>query len=173
MTVQISVTVWTVLCFLALMLILDRLLFRPLLSFMDARREKVDRARTEKETALRQREEELARREEEFAAAQKRAAQELSAAVESAQKKAAQAAADKKADNVQRLEETRQKLEQESQDIQQKILPRIEGLAAVFARQLQTWQDQGTAEGENDETAAPHADISAVNPAAENGAETI
>ena len=107
MTVQVSVTVWTILCFLALMLILDRLLFRPLLSFMDERRSKVDGAREKKETALRQREEELHHREEELAAAQKRAAQELAAAVESAQKEAVRAAADKKADNVQRLEETR------------------------------------------------------------------
>ena len=172
MTVQVSVTVWTILCFLALMLILDRLLFRPLLSFMDERRSKVDGARERKETALRQREEELHHREEELAAAQKRAAQDLAAAVESAQKEAVRAAADKKADNVQRLEETRRKLEQESQEIQQQILPRIEGLAAVFARQLQTWQDQETRDGEDDETAAPHADINVLNHAA-NGADTI
>ena len=63
MSIQISVTVWTILCFLALMLILDRLLFRPLLSFMDKRREKIDGAKRARETALRQQEEELLRRE--------------------------------------------------------------------------------------------------------------
>ena len=174
MTVQISVTVWTILCFLALMLILDRLLFRPLLSFMDERRSKVDGAREKKESALREREEELHRREEDQAAAEKRSAQELSAAVESAQKEAAQAAADKKADNVQRLEETRQKLEQESQDIQKQLSPRLGELAAVFAGRLQAWQDQESGEDDIDETAAPHAEIASVNPdVVENGAETI
>ena len=172
MTVQVSVTVWTILCFLALMLILDRLLFRPLLSFMDERRSKVDGAREKKETALREREEELHRREEDLAAAEKQAAQELSAAVDAARKDAVRAAADKKAENVRRLEQQRQDLEQESQDIQRQSLPHMGELAAVFAQRLQAWQDRETDDA-GDETSAPHAET-AVNPAAEkSGAETI
>ena len=173
MTVQISVTVWTILCFLALMLILDRMLFRPLLTFMDKRQNKVDRAKKKKENALRKRDEELRQREEDLAAAEKRAAQELSAAVDAARKDNLRAAADKKADNARRLEQQRQDLEQESQDIQRQLTPRRGELAAVFAQRLQAWQGQEK-DGEDDETAAPHAEPSAVNPAvAENGAETI
>lgn len=44
MTIQLSVVIWTVICFCLLMLILNRLLFRPLLKFMDARQEKIDLA---------------------------------------------------------------------------------------------------------------------------------
>lgn len=142
MTVQVSVTVWTILCFLALMLILDRLLFRPLLSFMDKRQGKVDAAREAKETALRQREEELRQREEDAAAAEKKAAQEAAAAVDAARTAGAAAAAEKKTDSARRLEEQRAALEQESQAIQSSILPRMGELADAFAQRLQTWQDQ-------------------------------
>lgn len=44
MTIQLPVLIWTVICFLLLMLILDRLLFRPMLSFMDERKARIDRA---------------------------------------------------------------------------------------------------------------------------------
>ncbi len=42
MTIQLSVLIWTVICFCVFMLVLDRLLFRPLLRFMDRRREKME-----------------------------------------------------------------------------------------------------------------------------------
>ena len=45
MTVQLPVVLWTVICFVLLIVILDRLLFRPMLAFMDAREEKIRRAR--------------------------------------------------------------------------------------------------------------------------------
>ena len=35
MTIEPSLVVWTVLCFLALMQILKKLLFQPMLTFMD------------------------------------------------------------------------------------------------------------------------------------------
>ncbi len=44
MTIQLSVTVWTVICFVALMLILNNLLFKPVLKLMDERKERIDNA---------------------------------------------------------------------------------------------------------------------------------
>lgn len=41
MTIQLSVTVWTVICFIALMLILKNLLFKPVLKIMDQRKERI------------------------------------------------------------------------------------------------------------------------------------
>ena len=54
LTIQPSVFIWTVICFCLLMLILNRLLFRPMLRFMDERQAKLDRAaaRREKDQAL-------------------------------------------------------------------------------------------------------------------------
>ncbi len=49
LTIQPSVFIWTLICFCLLMLILHRLLFRPMLSFMDARRARIDRAAARQE----------------------------------------------------------------------------------------------------------------------------
>ena len=51
MTIEPSLIVWTVLCFLALMLILKKLLFQPMLTFMDTRNAKIEAARKAKEDA--------------------------------------------------------------------------------------------------------------------------
>lgn len=48
MTIQPSILIWTLICFAVLMLVLDRLLFRPMLSFMDKRNEKIAAARQKK-----------------------------------------------------------------------------------------------------------------------------
>lgn len=48
MTIQPSILIWTLICFAVLMLVLDRLLFRPMLSFMDKRNEKIAAARKKK-----------------------------------------------------------------------------------------------------------------------------
>lgn len=48
MTIQISVVVWTLLCFVLLMLILHFWLFKPVLRVMDARRERIERAAKKK-----------------------------------------------------------------------------------------------------------------------------
>ena len=69
MTVQLPVVLWTVICFVLLMVILNRLLFRPLLAFMDRREERIRSAAEvlrKREEARREAEEQLARfREEE------------------------------------------------------------------------------------------------------------
>ena len=49
MTIQLSVTVWTVICFLLLMLVLNNLLFRPILKLMDERKQRIDSATKKKE----------------------------------------------------------------------------------------------------------------------------
>ncbi len=63
MNIQPNILIWTILCFCAFMLILWRLLLRPLLLFMDARDARIARARSLDKSA--QREEEEARREAE------------------------------------------------------------------------------------------------------------
>ena len=44
MSIQPSVVVWTVICFLLLMLILKNLLFTPVLKMLDSRKEKIEAA---------------------------------------------------------------------------------------------------------------------------------
>lgn len=45
MSIQISVIIWTVICFLLLMLILHNWLFKPVLEVMEKRRNRIEKAR--------------------------------------------------------------------------------------------------------------------------------
>lgn len=158
MTIQISVTVWTILCFLALMLVLDRLLFRPLMSFMDKRKEKIDGARLSRENALRAREEEIAQREEDRVAAEQQAMREASAALEELRHENARRVAEKKAENEQKLAALSDTLAEESRSILTALEPQMEALAEAFAGRLDSWRaiedDAGV-----EELAAPGADM--------------
>lgn len=142
MSIQISITVWTIICFVVLMLILDRLLFRPLLSFMDKRREKIDGAKTARETALREREEELTRRETERAEAKRRAMADAAAALEDKRVDYAHRKAEKKAENDRRIAELREELDRESCDILAKVQPRTDELISAIAVCVQAWGAQ-------------------------------
>lgn len=48
MTIQLSVTIWTIICFVLLMLILHFLLFQPVLKVMDDRRARIEKAAQKK-----------------------------------------------------------------------------------------------------------------------------
>lgn len=74
MNIQPNILIWTILCFCAFMLILWRLLLRPLLRFMDAREARIAHARSLDKSA--QRAEEKARRETERQLALRRIAEE-------------------------------------------------------------------------------------------------
>ena len=74
MNIQPNILIWTVICFCAFMLILWRLLLRPLLRFMDARDARIAHARSLDKSA--QRAEEEARLEAERQLALRRRAEE-------------------------------------------------------------------------------------------------
>lgn len=74
MNIQPNILIWTILCFCAFMLILWRLLLRPLLRFMDAREARIAHARSLDKSA--QRAEEEARWEAERQLALRRIAEE-------------------------------------------------------------------------------------------------
>lgn len=62
MNIQISVVIWTVICFVLLMLILKNLLFTPVLKVIDARKSRVENARlkkAEQEQLIKENEEKL------------------------------------------------------------------------------------------------------------------
>ena len=70
MTIQPSILIWTLITFGLMMLILNRLLFKPMLAFMDRRQAKIDEAKAQKmagEQAVRDAEAEIAARRKEAA----------------------------------------------------------------------------------------------------------
>ena len=48
MTIQLSVSIWTIICFVLLMVILHNLLFKPVLEVMDARKARIEKAAQKK-----------------------------------------------------------------------------------------------------------------------------
>ena len=146
MTIQLSVTLWTILCFLALMVILDRLLFRPMLAFMDARRAKIEAARALRENAEAQRQAELDRRAAERTAAMRRAQTQENEKLETLRRTSARAVEQRKAENARWLEAMGSGLNEESEAIRRRLEPVMDEMAAAFAKRLLVWQDQSRPE---------------------------
>ena len=136
MTVQLPVLVWTVICFCLFVLILDRLLFRPLLAHMDRRSEKIARAaemKREHGEKLAEAEEELVRyRRDEEVRLRELAAKETGSAADDA--KAMRDRAERR-----RKEETENAaaaLGTESEQLAASLSGKTEEFAAVLAAAL-------------------------------------
>ena len=136
MTIQVSVLIWTIICFCLLMLILNKLLFKPLLAVMDARQAKIDGAREKKESHAHlcaQAEKDM---EERRALQEKQWAEEASQAVASAQEAADAQLSAAQEQNEQVLEAYRETLASESAELKSKLDAGLEALASTFADRL-------------------------------------
>lgn len=136
MTIQPSVLIWTIICFCLLMLILNKLLFKPLLSVMDARQEKIDHAREKKESHARlyaQAEKDL---EESRAAQEKQWAEHSAAEVAFARQNVQAELAEAQKKSEQELLAYRETLAAESAELKSKLDAGVEVLASTFADRL-------------------------------------
>lgn len=136
MTIQPSILIWTLISFCLLMLILDRLLFRPMLSFMDARNERIEaaqRKREENERMLREAEEELAAGRE---AARLRRAELAGAELAEAKVRAKQMLAKAEAERETRIAECTAELEKKSRELEEGLERSIDPLAKAFADKM-------------------------------------
>ncbi len=136
MTIQIPILIWTVISFLALMLILNRLLFRPMLSFMDARRAKIERARAEREAAQTAVAEARQAADAALHAAQDRALCRAQADLEEVRSTAARDAAELEQSYAALRMQTKSALEAEERDILQRLDAGLDKLSSAFAQKL-------------------------------------
>lgn len=136
MTIQLSVFLWTIICFCLMMLILNKLLFGPMLRFMDARQARIDRAReTKKNRELALQEAAAAR----VAALEQAQAQQdaLNAtAAETLRRQKETALAEARKTQAQEIDAFAHALEQESQALQTKLDAGAAQLARAFADRL-------------------------------------
>ena len=103
MEIQISVIIWTIICFVVLMVILRNLLFKPLFKVMDQRSERLVKARKKKaeiEELVREHEEKVAAQQEQYLENQKREIAEKLSAIEDESKDAVIRARKKRIDDV-------------------------------------------------------------------------
>lgn len=136
MSIQPSVIVWTVICFLLLMVILKNLLFTPVLKMIDSRKEKVEAAHKK----LRDIESITAENERRLADEKVRAEAE-SVAQSKAKIQQIQSQGKKEIENAHRkcladIEEYRNGITGEYDKIVYSVAPKMETAAAIFAKNI-------------------------------------
>jgi len=136
MNIQISVVIWTVICFIVLMLILRNLLFVPVLKIMDERRSRIEKAKakkSEQKKALKEHEKELLLKKEEYIKAQKEQAQKTIEEIQSEGKKQLEDAKNK------RLSDTayyRDNISKEHEQIVIAASKEMENIAQILAKNI-------------------------------------
>ena len=136
MSIQPSVVVWTVICFVLLMIILKNLLFKPVLEVLDKRKEKTDAASKK----LRDIESITAENERRLASEKARAeAESIAVAKEKVQQ--IQSQGKKEIQNAQRkclsdIEEYRKGITGEYDKIVYSVALKMETAAAIFAKNI-------------------------------------
>ena len=136
MNFQPSVIIWTVICFVLLMLILRNLLFAPVLKVLDSRKEKIDSARekmTEIERLTKEHEEKLASQKEEDLQRKSAEAKELAFKIQSEGKKEIEAAQRQCLDEIKNY---REGITDEYEQIVKSVAPKMETAAAIFAKNI-------------------------------------
>ena len=136
MTIQLSVTVWTVICFVLLMLILHNLLFKPVLAVMDKRNKKIEGAKAKKaefEKIQSENDALLSKKKKAFLEAQLKKSTEEIEAIRANSKLAAQKAQEQRLKTV---EEYRYKSDVEHNEILLVLEAHSTDLASAFAENL-------------------------------------
>lgn len=136
MTIQLSVTVWTVICFVLLMLILHNLLFKPVLAVMDKRNKKIEDAKAKKaefEKIQSENDALLSKKKKAFLEARLKKSTEEIEAIRANSKLAAQKAQEQRLKTV---EEYRYKSDVEHNEILLVLEAHSTDLASAFAENL-------------------------------------
>lgn len=136
MTIQISVLIWTIICFLLLVLILNRLLLKPVLQVMDARKERIQKAaqrKKEQERIAHEYEVMLQEKKAEYAAQQREQLRDEMEAVHAESRKMLEEANEKR---LQKVEDYRVKMEAERAELLAVLSGHAEELAVTFASSI-------------------------------------
>ncbi len=136
MSIQPSIIIWTVICFLLLMFILKNLLFTPVLRMLDSRKEKVEAADKKLRDIESINVENKRRIDEEKARAEAEGIAQAKAKVLEIQSEGK-----KEIENAQRkclsdIEEYRQGIKGEYDQIVYSVAPKMETAAAIFAKNI-------------------------------------
>lgn len=136
MTIQLSIIVWTLICFCLLALILNKLLFKPMLAFMDERRARIEKAaekKAEMDNAAREYENKLSEAEKTF---RKNEADRAAALISDAREKSRAEVEAAEAENKKRLELAASDIEYEKDELSEKLGKSVDSLAEAFISRL-------------------------------------
>ena len=136
MDIQLPLIIWTVICFGLLVLVLDRLLFRPLLKLMDERKAKVDGAKRRLEEAREARALALASQKEAEQEERRRLAEENAAKAEAYRRESDAELKRLSKQLEERTQENRAEAETEAQAALASMGERLSEAAEVYSRKL-------------------------------------
>lgn len=136
MTIQLSVSIWTIICFILLMVILNNLLFKPILKVMDERKERIEKA-SQKKAEYERLESEyasmLVEKEKAFEEASKRQIKEEIETIRQNTKKAIETA---KEERLRMVDSYRVSVVEEQAEIMDTLCKHSEELATAFMNNL-------------------------------------
>ncbi|MBO5066728.1 MAG: ATP synthase F0 subunit B [Clostridia bacterium] len=136
MNIQISVVIWTVICFALLMVILRNLLFKPLLKVMDERSVHLENARKKKseiDEAIREQEEKLCQQQTDYLEKQKKEISERLASIQAESKNAVIEARRKSLSDVKAY---RKSMDAEREKTVSDVSANAKSIAEAFARRI-------------------------------------
>lgn len=136
MNIQISVIIWTVICFVLLMVILRNLLFKPLLKVMDERSARLENARKKKaeiDDAVNEQEKKQLEQQAEYREKQKKDIAEKLAEIQAESKNAVIEARKKRLSDV---EAYRKAMDEERKKTVSDVSANTKIIAEAFARQI-------------------------------------
>jgi len=136
MNIQISVVIWTVICFCLLIVILNNLLFKPVLSVMDKRKQRLSAARekqAEYDRLSLEYEKQLEAQKEEFI---KKREEEIKAAAAQIQTDEKEQTKEAQRKSLEELDAYREQLESDHQRIILTVSPKMEKVAEIFVQKF-------------------------------------
>lgn len=141
MNIQLSVILWTVICFSLLLLILNNLLFRPVLEVMDERKRKLSEAREKKAEYERMHKALLEERQAQLSAAEHERGLRLAASIEQIQAQEKGLLKDAQKECLERIEVYREQREKELEEILCTVSPELKKAAELFVRRMVSYKD--------------------------------
>ncbi len=136
LSINPSELIWTVLCFFALLFVLNRLLFRPLVRFMDERKAKIDAGLDEERAAQAALDEEARSLEQEKQKQLQAAGEELRAEKNRSEDRRAEAVREAKERAAAADEQGKNEVEAFRADTERELMFRRDELAGALARRL-------------------------------------
>ena len=136
MNIQISVSVWTIICFVLMMLILHNLLFKPVLELMDKRKERVKNARDKKEELERMAKEQEEEMLEKQIAARNEQQKKIESKIESVRTDSKKKIEEAREARLREFDEYHVRTDKEHEEILRELNVHVRELAALFAESL-------------------------------------
>ncbi|MBQ0037368.1 MAG: ATP synthase F0 subunit B [Clostridiales bacterium] len=136
MSINVSEVIWTIICFFVLLFVLKKFLFDPLITFMDARKARVEAGMVEGREAQRKKEENENALRESWKNRSIEAKELLAAGKAADEKERAKVLSQAQAEAAQTMRDARERVNEEGESARHEVNEQMDELVTVLAQQL-------------------------------------